>query len=267
MTYVILLPNRSTQARNLLILLDTFASDQAARTKRKGKPKQPSPTFHLPYEYWDRSSLPTLRPKDEEGMPLTKDTGIILFRFHVDARVQAMHPEWAQGLYDDPPIPDTDAILPPLDAIVNTGPYIHLKSRVKRAIDIATVTVLNPREIKEVLARPVLRANPFPLPDADAAARDLSAAEEFMSQNLESFEALANNPLAFPDPAIYGTSTISMGPSAGSSLKARRQGKRGASEVAGLAVQLVVKRRREDEDGAAVDRELARDASFLQGLA
>ncbi|ORX35350.1 hypothetical protein BD324DRAFT_609586 [Kockovaella imperatae] len=264
----------SPNVRVLLTILDTFAQDQATRIKRKGKPKQPAATFHLPPELWDRSTLPILRPKDANGLPVDKG-GIILFRFHVSEQVQLENAEWAKGLYDDPPLGDTEAVLPMLDQIVNTGPYLHIKLKVKRAMEVAAVKLLPEGEIDDVLARPVPPEEPLAIPDPDAAARDLTAAEEFMSQNLEAFEALANNPLAFPEGLMGTFGALATGPSPGSSIRARKQNKRQARELPGGSAMPVAKKRwngdaagpdAEDDQTIDVKADLERDGEFLQTL-
>ncbi|ODN75215.1 hypothetical protein L202_06412 [Cryptococcus amylolentus CBS 6039] len=118
---------QSPVVRHLLILLDEFSQDQIAQAKKKGKPKQPNPTFHLPPELWMRTEPPALRPKDANGLPLSGAPGLVLFRFHVSQEAIDMYPEWAKGLYDNPPIPAEDEGLPTLAEILSTPPYARLR--------------------------------------------------------------------------------------------------------------------------------------------
>lgn len=131
-----------------------FSTDQNARLKRKGKPKTPAPVFHLPSELWDRPLLPLLRPKDEDGLPVALAPGLVLFRFHVDEQVIRANPEWAEGLYDNPPIPEGDALLPQLNQVMDATVYQHLRTLVKFTRDQANVTRLSPEQVREVLERP-----------------------------------------------------------------------------------------------------------------
>lgn len=276
----------ASQARSLLVILDVFAADQASRIKRKGRPKQPAPTFHLPPSLWDRSTLPTLRPKDAQGLPVSGAQGIILFKFHVDEKVQAEYPEWAQGLYDNPPIPEEDALLPSLPEVMGASLYASLKPRIKALRASTDVQLLLPGEVLEI------NSSPDELPPASASALDqlesasasvplggtptgliAGSAEveeelqledidlgtsEFMSRNLESFVAMAaaqtsnpfmTNPLA-PLPGSSGLNDAPVGPGMGSSVRARKQSKRSAREVPGGAATPVAKRLRSEFRGA-----------------
>ncbi|RSH94882.1 hypothetical protein EHS25_004688 [Saitozyma podzolica] len=287
----------SPSARSLLVILDVFAADQASRIKRKGRPKQPAPTFHLPPSLWDRSTLPTLRPKDAQGLPVSGAQGIILFKFHVDEMVQAEYPEWAQGLYDNPPIPEEDALLPSLPEVMGASLYASLKPRIKALRASADVQLLLPGEVLAI------NSGPDELPPASASALDqLESASasvpmgntptgpipvsvsteaeeelqledidlgtsEFMSRNLESFVAMAAAQTSNPTWD-------------GSSVRARKQSKRSAREVPGGAATPVAKRLRSELGGAvghgdvegegagtpAPEDEIGGDSTFLESL-
>ncbi|WWC85972.1 uncharacterized protein L201_000842 [Kwoniella dendrophila CBS 6074] len=140
----------SSMARQLLTILDVFSADMNARARKKGKPKQPNPTFHLPSHYWDRSTLPIIRPKDSEGLPVDDAPGIVLFRFHVDEQVQRENPEWAEGLYDNPPIPEGDINLPSLPEGLSMGIYTPLRPLIKTAKEKANPKVLSAEEVEEI---------------------------------------------------------------------------------------------------------------------
>jgi hypothetical protein len=265
----------------LLNILDVFAVDQASRMKRKGRPKQPSPIFHLPPELWDRSTLPVLRPKDAQGLHVSGAQGIILFRFHVDERVQAEFPDWARGLYDNPPILPEDALLPSLPEVMGASLYAALKPKIRAARDAATVRVLSAQEVEEINSRPEEAAggpstparaltpapagntgndasvesqanqNPMGQGEDDLQLDDIDlGTTDFMSRNLESFVALAaaqaQNPFIAVNPltAMSGLHGVQPGPSPGSSVRARKQAKRFGSEVPSGAAMPVAKRAR-----------------------
>jgi len=255
--------------------------DQAARSKRKGRPKQPATTFHLPYDLWDHQSLPILRPKDANGLPVSGAAGIILFKFHVDEAVQAQHSEWAKGLYDNPPLPEEDARLSSLETVMNASVYQHLQPMAKVARDAAIARPLSPEEVTEILSRPAVRnVNTMEDPDSPEGITDPA----FMSRSLESFVALASQPAnssndpfvlahASPIAPLANIDGSLIGPSPGSSIRARKQSKRLASELPGGAATPVPKKRRateEDGDGEEVEVEvegdLKGDGSFLDSL-
>lgn len=275
----------SPTVRGLLDLLDTYAFDQSAKQRKKGRPKQPAPTFHLPQELWDQSSLPPLRAKDAHGLPVASG-GIILFRFHVDERVQEQFPDWAAGLYDNPPVSDEDKLLPNLPDIMNTNAFLHIKPKAKLAREAAIVPRMTAEEIREVLADTDTH-QPATLDETSAAVAAAAAAEgdsfdltnaDFMNRGLESIVALASsggllNPFTSPTPASLGSHSLlpmsldvshAHGPSAGSSVRARRQAKRMMSEVPGGAATPVPKRRKADDEDEEVD--ISGDASFLDSL-
>lgn len=283
----------SEQARSLLNILDVYAFDQTSRMRRKGRPKQPAPTFHLPPELWDRSQLPLLRPKDQNGMPVAGAGGIVLFRFHVDEKVQEQFPEWAQGLYDNPPVAEEDRLLPNLPDVMNANAFFHLKPRVKAARDAAQVQRLSPQEVADVLARDDsvvldeagVSAVAAAAADADGSF-DLSSADFMSARGLESIVALASGSLmnpfapsasaspAAPLPHSQTHPLIPLGldvgpahgPSPGSSVRARKQAKRMMSEVPGGAATPVPRKRRRDGEPEADEVDLSGDASFLSAL-
>ncbi|TXT07488.1 hypothetical protein VHUM_03208 [Vanrija humicola] len=300
----------SSTARSLLTILDVYASDQSARLRRKGRPKQPAPTFHLPPELWDRTNLPLLRPKDAQGLPVAGVGGIILFKFHVDEKVQQDFPDWAQGLYDNPPVAEEDNLLSNLPDVMSANAFYHLKPKVKQMSDAAKVTRLSPEEVQAILARPDMDHQPPLLDETGAAVAAATAAAnadpdtsfdlttDFMSaRGLESIVALASgqllNPFVAPTAAHASTSAAATlahahaanplaalgglgdvtgspvvhGPSAGSSVRARKQAKRMMSEVpGGAATPVPRKRRREGDIDPSESVDMSGDASFLETL-
>ena len=260
-----------------------FSIDQATKGKRKGRPKQPAPTFHLPYELWDKTSLPILRPKDSNGLPVAGAAGSILFRFHVSKQVQLEHPEWARGLYDNPPLPDEDALLPSLPEVMNASVYSHLRPRVKAAREAISVPFLTSGEVAEINSRPPMSGTDN-LPDVDTpdTSFDLAASADIISRNLDSLFALSTNPFigtstsTTTGPPNAGGGLPDTAPSTGTSLRARKQNKRFANELPGGAATPVPKRRRGregmevegegDEENREVEGDLQGDGAFLQSL-
>ncbi|WWD16324.1 hypothetical protein CI109_100750 [Kwoniella shandongensis] len=304
----------SSNVRALLIMLDVYATDQNMKSRKKGRPKQPNPTFHLPSSLWDRSTLPTLRPKDAAGLPISGAHGIILFKFHVDEKVQEENPEWAKGLYDNPPIPDEDATLPSLPEVMTAHSYALLTPLIKEAREKANPRVLVKEEIEDINTR-VFR--PEGAIEVDQSILDPTAGlDGGQDGDYMTFAALSNLASA-PDgtngvglggtatPPQDGSTTNSpfilpaipshqhpinmtgvvetpVGPSPGSSMRARKLGKRMASEVPGGAATPVPKRKKDDSvsgiilgdegamDGALqgieVEGDLGGDAAFLDAL-
>ncbi|OCF36246.1 hypothetical protein I316_02119 [Kwoniella heveanensis BCC8398] len=303
----------SENVRSLLTILDLYSADMTARSRRKGRPKQPNPTFHLPPHLWDQSSLPTLRAKDANGLPISGAQGIVLFKFHVDEKVQQENAEWAKGLYDNPPIPEEDAAAPSLPEVMGMPMYAHLKPLVKAAREKANPAVLSKEEIEEINNRVI---TPEGAIEADQSildpsslgvgALDTSADGEYMtfaalsrlteptgspstpagnaaSASHIGVDTIGGNGLSISTPThpgIHAHSTLSQhtltqpfslaashpnvlpnlsgivahtpGPSPGSSMRARKFGKRNASEIPGGAAQPVPKKKREivNLDGA-----------------
>lgn len=213
----------SSTARSLLSILDVYASDQSARLRRKGRPKQPAPTFHLPPELWDRTNLPLLRPKDAQGLPVAGVGGIILFKFHVDEKVQQDFPDWSQGLYDNPPVAEEDNLLSNLPDVMSANAFYHLKPKVKQMTDAAKIARLSPEDVQAILSRPETDHQPPLLDETGAAVAAATAAAnadpdtsfdlttDFMSaRGLESIVALASgqllNPFVTPTAAHASTS-------------------------------------------------------------
>ena len=256
----------------MLQILDVFSNDQNSRFKRKGKPKQPAPTFHLPPELWDRSVLPNIKAKDHNGLPLSGSNGIVLFRFHVDEAVIQAFPEWAAKLYDNPPVPEEDVLLPSLGEVMDASVFIHLKPRVKALREASTVQKLSAEEVAEINARPP------PPPESPTADPSVDFTNDFVTKSLDEIFQLTNNPFVVP-----GSSTIIQfpessgtpsGPSAGSSVRARRQAKRAATETPGGAATPVPKRVKaqgmadiaEQIVEKQVEEGLQGDTAFLSGL-
>lgn len=205
----------SANARSLLNILDVYSLDQATKMRRKGRPKQPAPTFHMPSELWDRSNLPLLRPKDAQGLPVSGAGGIILFKFHIDEKVQQDYPDWAQGLYDNPPVPEEDRLLPNLTDVMSANAFYHLKPRVRQSRDAAIIVRLSPEEVQDVLTRPDTDQTPIGTGTLDEsvvaasvaaaasggdpdASFDLSTADFMSARGLESIVALASSQLVNP---------------------------------------------------------------------
>ncbi|WVR03639.1 hypothetical protein IAU60_000633 [Kwoniella sp. DSM 27419] len=283
----------SPNVRSLLTILDVHSADVARRAKKKGKPKQPNPTFHLPEALWDRSPsrLPNLRPKDSSGLPIVGAPGLVLFRFHVDERVQQNHPEWAEGLYDNPPIPDEDASLLSLPDTMDMDIYVSLKPAIREARMKSNPRLLTKEEVEEINAR-VLRPDDAIEVDQSILDPALTAAglDAGVTNGLDSndgeymtFAALSrfadpghssvvvggpgsngsatpthptdlqhhtltqpfslstSNPLA----GLSGVTEHTVGPSLGSSMRARKLGKRMASQAPGGAATPVPKRKRQ----------------------
>ncbi|WVQ76655.1 hypothetical protein IAR50_006329 [Cryptococcus sp. DSM 104548] len=329
---------QSPVVRHLLILLDEFSQDQIAQAKKKGKPKQPNPTFHVPPELWMRSEPPALRPKDANGLPLSGAPGLILFKFHVSQEAIDMYPEWAKGLYDNPPIPAEDEALPTLAELLSTPQY----SRLRQLLHVAKARMYPKRLDDEQIAQinsgmdlSHLEGVYVPyLGTGDNGPGSAPITLEGEGEYMTTFEALSrlasNTHGGSPRPELVGPSGSSgisneagnwmyhsPGPSTsqpsatpnpppapsattpavesekqGSSQRARRLGKRGASEFPGGAATPVAKRPRRPSSGgmgmfdvvsdevgleAGLDAEdeeaegrvtevLGNDAAFLEGL-
>lgn len=149
--------------------------------------------------------------------------GIILFKFHVDEKVQAEFPDWAQGLYDNPPIPEEDALLPSLPEVMGASLYASLKPRIKAVRASEDVQLLLPDEVLAINSGPdefpptsasaldqlesasasasvpmgTTPTGPIPVSVSAEAEDELQLEDidlgtsEFMSRNLESFVAMA----------------------------------------------------------------------------
>lgn len=260
----------TVQVRHLLQILDVFSNDQSSKFKRKGKPKAPAPTFHLPKELWDTTTLPIIKPKDHNGLPIAGSAGLVLFRFHVDEEVQKTHPEWARGLYENPPVPEEDVLLPNLSDVMEASVYSHLRPKVKDLREATSPARLSAEEVKVVNERPmqeeITKGDETPTIDYT---------QDFMSKSLDSLFAITNNPFAMSGAAATATlPEASPGPSLGSSQRARRQAKRLASELPGGAATPVMKRTKKEgvPDIAEqivekqVEEGLQGDKSFLEAL-
>lgn len=161
---------------------------------------------------------------------------------------------------------------------MNASVYQHLQPMAKVARDAAIARPLSPEEVTEILSRPAVRnVNTMEDPDSPEGIA-------FMSRSLESFVALASQPAnssndpfvlahASPIAPLANIDGSLIGPSPGSSIRARKQSKRLASELPGGAATPVPKKRRateEDGDGEEVEVEvegdLKGDGSFLDSL-
>ena len=101
---------------------------------------------------------------------MPQSQGIVLFRFHVDEQVIKANPEWAEGLYDNPPIPEGDALLPQLNQVMDATVYQHLRPLVKYTRDSMNIARLTPEQVREVLDSPddTHKATIAPMVDAFA---------------------------------------------------------------------------------------------------
>jgi hypothetical protein len=277
--------------RSLLCVLDVFAADYSSRQKRKGKPKSPAPGFHLPAELWDRSTLPVLKPKDADGLPIQSAAGAILFRFHVDEKVIAENPEWAEGLYDNPPIPEGDQLLQPLHDVMNSGPYQHLRPIIKsirefhnvRRLTQEEVETINstPTDMMEGTVGPIMEAfqKSEPLHDLSDVNLDISLDTLVdMTENQYMAAGLLDSQLAH----LEGNGDTSMGSGSavgtptklalGTSVHARKMGKRTALQPPGGAAMPVPKRMKSEGETMGTheyneaEGDLVMDAGFLEAL-
>lgn len=273
-----------------MCILDVFATDQSARLKRKGKPKGPAPGFHLPVELWDRSKLPILRPHDSDGLPVPNTDGAILFRFQVDERVAAEFPDWSQGLYDNPPIPEGDNLLPSLHEVMNSNAYQHLKPIVKLTRESHNVRRFTPEEVEAINAQPdedisatiapILEAftKSEPLQDLSNVNLDLSLDTLVNMTENQYMEAgsldtqLANFDGAADTANIHAGATGTPGKSSlGTSVHARKMGKRIAAPPGGAATPVA---KRFKGDGQTMgqsayneaEEDLVADSGFLEEL-
>lgn len=254
------------KARALLELLDLSVTEQANQLKGKGKPRQPAPTFRLPREQWAEGPayLPKLRPRGPDGLPVNEPGGIVLFRWHVDEAVQRAYPEWAQGLYDDPPVPPVDAPLPDLQRAMRTREFAGLLTALSRShTQHSTADFSDPQRSLESRAD-------VPDPETLPSIYELAPSVRTLV------------PEAGPADSTEGddgqADSKRRGPRPGTSLRARKQSKRSTREAPEGAATPVAKRPRvgvdasglplgSDEPGFAdVEGDLNEDRSFLASL-
>jgi len=240
--------------------------------KRKGRPKQPAPLFHLPAQLWD-NTLPKIKPKDKDGLPLAGSVGQVLFRFHVDEEVQRQNPEWAKDLYDTPPIPEEDQVgLSNLSDVMEASIYAHLRPQVKALRTACTVDHLSPEQVQEVLSRPAAVA------DLTSLDTDNLEMTEFMSRSFDSMFTVTNNPFAIPNTAFQApmpepAAAAPAKTGVGSSANARRLTRK-AIEEAPTGSATPVKRFKGDPGADAAERQAAQrtvegletDAAFFDQL-
>ena len=228
-------------------------------------------------------------------MPIAGASGIVLFRFHVDEEVQRANPEWAAGLYDNPPVPEEDTLLPSLSSVMDSSAYAHLKPQIKAHHDATNVRRLSQEEVNDINSRPV---ESLPLPSSeslDAAQGQASGPgaestpgagtgageganeemnQDYVSRGLDSLFNITNGAFTVNHQgAIVPVSEMVAGPSAGSSVRARRQAKRAAVEAPGGAATPVPKRLKDTVSGIAseivskeVEKDLIGDSAFLGSL-
>ena len=267
-------------------MLDVSATDQSSRLKRKGKPKGPAPGFHLPRELWEYSTLPALRPKDAEGLPIPGTQGLFLFRFQVDEKVAAENAMWAEGLYDNPPIPEGDSLLPSLQEVMANNAFQHLRPIVKSTREFCDVKQFTPQEIEAINAQPdedivpTIAAvndafnNAIPLQDLTNDGLDLSldtlvkmTEDQYLVPG--SFNSQLANLEATDGSVGVGTPSKS---ALGTSAHARKMGKRTSLLPPGGAAMPVPKRFKADPGSMGLhdynepDNELVADAGFLGEL-
>jgi hypothetical protein len=252
--------------------------------KRKGKPKGPAPGFHLPRVLWDDAQLPPIRPKDSQGLPQEKAGGLILFRFHVDPKVIAAYPEWSSDLYDNPPIPEGDNLLPSLGDVMASTVYQHLRPAVKALRDLHDVPTMTAEQIEAVLAQPDEEIQPVLGPifedmfKAEPTA-DLQMSSDSLDLSLDSLVNMSDNSyLNHTFSNRMESSEMPEGPPAewkpapGTSVSARKMGKRMAMMPPGGAAIPVPKRSKGDSSAIGEElyeetsREVDLDTGFLDGL-
>lgn len=259
------------KARGLLDLLDLSVAEQASQLKGKGKPRQPAPTFHLPPELWAKGAayLPKLRPRGADGLPLETDpAGIVLFKWHVDEDVQRAYPEWAAGLYDEPPVPTADEPLPDLQRVMRTREFANLLVDMRLATSAAAADTTDDG---------VDRSN-----DADLGT--LPSVRELVPADHPAVHPAAlaggGGPSVPPeiDPALADPTDTPRGPRPGTSLRARKQSKRSARQAPEGAAVPVAKRPKPQDDGVSlnpsptaddaepINGALEQDKAFITGL-
>lgn len=254
--------------------------------KRKGKPKGPAPGFHLPRELWDYSALPTLRPKDSEGLPVPGTQGLFLFRFQVDDKVVAENAMWAEGLYDNPPIPEGDALLPSLQEVMVSNAFQHLRPIVKHMREFCDVKQMTAEEIEAVLAQPDEEVVPTITAVNDAMKNDIPSSDsvnDTLDLSLDTLVKMTENQYLVPgslDSQLANLEATDTGvgigtpskSSLGTSVHARRMGKRTSLLPPGGAAMPVPKRFKADpgtmglHDYTEPENELVADAGFLLDL-
>lgn len=254
--------------------------------KRKGKPKGPAPGFHLPPDLWDVSALPPIRPKDYQGLPVEKSSGLILFKFHVDPKIIAKYPDWAKDLYDNPPIPDGDNLLPSLGDVMNTSAYQHLRPAVKLMHDLHNIPRLSPDQVQAVLDQPdeeiqpvvnsvfddMFKAEPSTSTDLGSDSIDISL-DSLVNMTENPYLAASRLTTTLENSGMSDLGTPSR-ITPGTSVQARKMGKRTATLPPGGAAMPVPKRHKGDGNGSTlgdgeqdeVDQEVSIDSAFLAGL-
>ena len=230
---------------------------------------------------WDHSVLPTLRPKDSEGLPIPGAQGLFLFRFQVDEKVAAENAMWAEGLYDNPPIPETDALLPSLQEVMAGNIFQHLRPIVKLVRDFHHPRHLTPQEVEAINAQPVEDIVPTIQPINDAFAAAMPLQEIDLDISLDTLVNMTDNQYMVSgslDSQLANLEASGSGvgvgtpskPILGTSVQARRMGKRSSLLPPGGAAMPVPKRFKADPETMGLhnqpENELGEDAGFLEEL-
>lgn len=244
-------------------------TEQANQLKGKGKPRQPAPTFRLPRTQWAEGTayLPKLRPRGPDGLPVDEPGGIVLFRWHVDEAVQRAYPEWAQGLYDDPPVPTADAPLPDLQRVMCTREFAGLLAALSRN-HLQHASIIEASDPPPQISEPRVH---IPDPSALPSLYDIAP----NARTLVSDDGGAGRAEGDDSSAVDGKRRT---PRPGTSLRARKQSKRSTREAPEGAATPVAKRPRvgDPADGlptgseqaglADIEGDLDEDRSFLASL-
>lgn len=199
------------------------------------------------------------------------------------------YPEWSKDLYDNPPIPEGDNLLPSLGDVMASSVYHHLRPAVKVLRDLHNVPQMSAEQIEAVLAQPDEEIQPTLGPvledmfKAEPTA-DLSMSADNLDLSLDSLVNMTDNPyLSNAFSTRLGSSLESSDapeqqtlpewkPAPGTSVQARKMGKRTATMPPGGAAMPVPKRSKGDgssigdEQYEETSREVDSDTGFLDGL-
>lgn len=112
-----------------------------------------------------------LKPKDAMGLPVEGAQGVVLFEWHVDERTKRENPDWAQGLYETPPMPGaeagmasgngegkdavegvSDAALPTLEEVLRDPQYTEIIQYRRREEGLLDVNELTDSEVANLCA-------------------------------------------------------------------------------------------------------------------
>lgn len=234
--------------------------------------------------------------------------------------MQRENPDWAKGLYDNPPIPPEDEALPKLSDLLSQPVYAGLRQIVHEAKDRANPKVLTNEQIEQInsgvdlslleglnvppaglegegeymtfAALTQLASNsevnssrPSGLPeqlvvhdDAPSTPNHSHVHSAFPSSSITAATPLTTHIPGVgpsPIPLPYTGTDASSAARSGTSMRARKLGKRAASEFPGGAATPVPKRQRivgalenegEEDRDAEVEVVLGGDAAFLEEI-